>query len=201
MSHAVCRKTVYKGQHFTSRLVLPAMATNYPSSGSSGGWTGEDEENEQERQMHDRVMEERAVPPRTRQLHGDWCQCQNCFPGGIAKSTDDVTCCQESPQAVEVCQEFELFGEKEHYKCIIKHSNFRAFCTYRRNLLNRRHLYKAQGYRQGSYNGQLRYVAHHGYTVWIHGHLGFKNRRRVPHYVAKIIQEHFPEANPNHITD
>lgn len=163
----------------------------------SGGWTDQEEEDEDQARVFDEEVHQRVAVLEARQAAGDWCQCGVCFPVKDAQSAFDVTCCQESQAAVVVCNQYEEFGDTESYKCVTHHPSFYTNCLYQHQLQNMAHVYNRAGYNPQAHhpNERLRYTAYCSYTVWVHGYLGRRNRREIPHCVMKAIRARFPSPH------
>lgn len=149
---------------------------------------------------YEREGEERAQQLLRRTRDGRWCVCGgNCFPVLFAKSSFDVTCCHESEPVDRLLQQHTEFGHPEAFKCITKHPAFHTYCLYRTGLEQFGRLFLSDSYlaRDGDRNAALRYCAYRQYTLWVHGKLGFQNRRCIPQCVTKKIWTAFPEMLEN----
>lgn len=102
--------------------------------------------------------------------------------------------CKENEKARELCASYEEFDDQEPYRCVTHHPSFYTVCLSQRVLENIKHMYRRAGFdiQAAGQNAQLRYTAYHEYTVWAHGHLGRKHRRKISHCVLKSIRQRFP---------
>ena len=178
-----------------------SMAAVYQQSGSDG-WAGEPEEDEEQERRYDRRIGERVERFAQRQEDGGWCSCGCCFPTENPLSEADLTCCQESDAARDLCSGHAEFGDAHPYRCVTHHPSFYTLCKYERELRNISHVYRRAGHdvRGRADNQQLRYTAYCQYTVWAHGRLGRKNRRRIPHCVLQDIRRRFPAGDAREYT-
>lgn len=170
--------------------ILYFLKTVSDEASEASGFSGREERNEQP-DRHE-LMQERL-------RNGDWCSCGRCFPPLFYTSVDDLTCCQESPGAVEACGENVLFHAANPYTCITDHPVFFNECLYRRGLDGYEHVFRRLQYavvQTLNAEERRRYCAYRRYTVWIHGYLGMHIRREIPQCVTRRIRETFPAENP-----
>jgi hypothetical protein len=82
----------------------------------------------------------------------------------------------------------------EPYKCMTGHPVFFYMCLYPSAIRNQSKIFNIQGYDTRGKNEKLRchYTAYRSYTAWIHGKLGFQNRKEIPQCVTKAIRKAFP---------
>ena len=114
----------------------------------------------------------------------------------FAKSSFDLSCCQELETIKDRCQEHLLFSDREKYECIVSHPSFWHQCLYPTMLDNVAYLYRKAGHpgvkKRNDINAKRRYIAYRQFTVWIHGRCGYKYRRHIPQCVTKKIRTTFP---------
>ena len=91
--------------------------------------------------------------------------------------------------------EHAQFGDERPYQCITEHPSFYHLCLYGRQLNNIAHMYRMEGVndRLTDRNQRLRYTACRAYTAWVHGYLGRRQRREIPHCVMKRFRMRFPD--------
>lgn len=160
---------------------------------SDESWQGESEEDEEMGREMDQELARRANVLQERLANGNWCRCGECFPVLHAESAFDVTCCQESEDAIALCLENGEFDDPQPYRCVTHHPMFYGQCLYERNLTNSAHLYRMEGVDQRGVdrNTRMRYTAYRTYTTWVHGYLGRRNRREIPQCVMARIRRRF----------
>lgn len=159
-------------------------------------WAGEPDATEDDYGNFRREMDRRNRQMIDRTENGDWCKCGgNCFPPLHVKSGLDLTCCHASEpvQAVLLGQN-DLFNHPQPYKCITEHGAFFSYCLYKHGLSNLVPVFTSKNFTGDRHsNASLRHTAYRSYTNWVHGKLGFQNRRSIPQCVTKKIKQTFPE--------
>ena len=160
---------------------------------SDGSWAGDPLEDREQGQLLNQELARRAAVLEQRMANGNWCTCGECFPVHSAESAFDVTCCQESDQARQLCQENVEFEDPRPYRCVTHHPVFYGTCLYERRLANDAHHYHMEGVdpRHVDRNTRLRYIAYRAYTTWAHGYLGRQHRRVIPLCVMARIRRRF----------
>lgn len=173
------------------------MAAAAHDSDSDGSWADYPEEDPDRGAALDAEIARMDQLLQERLQNGDWCTCGYCFPPEHAFSAHDVTCCQESQPAREMCNDYQEFGDEMPYPCVTQHPSFYHQCLHERGLNNRAHLYMMPGVdvRMVDRNERLRYIAFRVYIAWTHGRLGRRNRRAIPHCVQKAIRRRFPDPH------
>ena len=176
----------------------PVSESGSESDGSWADWPDADPEKVKQ---FDEEMARRAAVLEQRRSNGDWCRCSGCFPITHAESASDVTCCQESEQAVEVCQENDQFGNPLHYSCITQHFAFTSLCLYVRLLDNlmstafKEVVSDMDEEEEEPANRNLlrREAALRSYVLWVHGYnTEFFSPKEIPQCVRAKIWKRFP---------
>ena len=175
------------------------------ASNPSGGWTDEEQVNEQEYEEFNQEVRDDRLLMQHRMANNDWCTCgdnRKCWPPGFAQSSLDLKCCQEIPSVAALCQELEDIpgGRIEPYRCITDHPAFYYHCIFRRHLQNSYHIYRKEGHddRHTHHNAKLRYTAFRSFTTLVYGRLGRQVRREIPMCVTKLIRVNYPDPHGNY---
>lgn len=159
---------------------------------SDGSWADDPVEDPEQGDALDMELARRAILLGQRKQHGDWCHCGFCFPVENAFSAFDVTCCQESDPAKQICQENGIFQDENPYPCV--HPSFCHLVLYERAL----NMYMTDGVNERCErpHERLRCLAYRAYIIWVHGFLERRNHTVVPHCVQKAIRQKFPDPQP-----
>ncbi|CAH2222882.1 Hypothetical predicted protein [Pelobates cultripes] len=118
----------------------------------------------------------------------DWCTCGNCI---TMPTAEESICCKEIDNVV--CQ-------LEDAPCIIHHTFFKQFCQ--EDLAHFLYCFlgvESQRPSEALFNRQMRKTAYRGFTTWIHGYLGRKNRRPIPSCAVHAIRTHFPDPENSYV--
>lgn len=168
-----------------------------PERCESPGWSDLEEMDAAEMFNIDMEQAENRNTLRERKRRGRWCKCGgNCFPPSHPKTHMDVQCCTEFCHVTDKLVQNAQFGDAAVYRCITDHAAFKIICQYDDMAEGLRHLFTTDRNKPGAnMNRKNRYTVYRLYTAWIHGKLGYQNRKPIPSCVTKAIRAKYPADN------